>query len=120
MARSAENGLRKPYDKKTDVYSWSMLMWYFLALEPPYGMYTPNMIVDRVHRKGYRPLVDDKWPDRVSDLLTECWATRITMRPSFTEVAGVLKKQIEELEPMIGQALQRRPEQSARLESLEV
>lgn len=33
-----EVGLGLPYNLKADVYSWSMLMWYILALEPPVSL----------------------------------------------------------------------------------
>ena len=33
-----EVGLGQPYNLAADVYSWSMLMWFMLALEPPFGL----------------------------------------------------------------------------------
>ena len=35
---SPEVGLGLPYNLKADVYSWSMLMWYIMALEPPVSL----------------------------------------------------------------------------------
>jgi len=33
--QAPEVGLGLPYNLKADVYSWAMLMWYIMALEPP-------------------------------------------------------------------------------------
>lgn len=55
-----ENGLGRPYNLKADVYSWSMVMWYIMALEPPMGLYTPRMIVEKVFTNGYRPATNVK------------------------------------------------------------
>lgn len=85
-----EVGLRKPYNLKADVYSWSMLMWYILELEPPLGMYTPKMFRDRVFKKGTRPAVMDHWPKSIPNLLKKCWSANIDIRPSFAEIKVIL------------------------------
>jgi hypothetical protein len=33
-----EVGKGEPYNLKADVYSWSMLFWFIIKLEPPMGM----------------------------------------------------------------------------------
>jgi serine/threonine protein kinase len=93
-----EVGLQKPYNLKADVYSWSMLMWYILALEPPMGLYTPRMIVDRVFRKGVRPATQEKWSDGLKKLLKEAWSASIDERPSFPEIMLILRDEVEALD----------------------
>lgn len=85
-----EVGLRKPYNLKADVYSWSMLMWYILELEPPLGVYTPQMFRDRVFKKGTRPAVMDDWPTLIPKLMKKCWHSNIHERPDFKEIKEVL------------------------------
>ena len=89
-----EVGLGKPYNASADVYSWGMVMWFILALEPPFGHYTERMIKDRVHAKGYRPAVFKRWNELISELLRASWDTNIEERPSFLEITLVLKQQL--------------------------
>jgi serine/threonine protein kinase len=96
-----EVGLLKPYNQKVDVYSWAMLMWYIMALEPPLGMYTPNMFLDRVFRRGYRPAIKDKWPEGIKSLIREGWDDNCTIRPSFEDIKQRLKEFAREQDPEI-------------------
>lgn len=81
-----EVGLRKPYNFKADVYSWSQLMWYILELEPPLGVYTPEMFKERVFKRGTRPAVMDWWPEGMCPLMKRCWSSKIDERPTFAEI----------------------------------
>lgn len=89
-----EVGMKQPYNLKADVYSWSMLMWYFLELEPPLGVYTPEMFRDRVFKKGTRPAIMSDWPDLMPKLLKKCWSGKISNRPTFSEIKDVLNTQM--------------------------
>ena len=68
-----------------------MIMWFILALEPPFGFYTESMIMDRVLKRGSRPAIFDSWPDPMKDLLKRSWATNIHDRPTFHEIGKKLK-----------------------------
>jgi serine/threonine protein kinase len=81
-----EVGLRNPYNFKADVYSWSQLMWYILELEPPLGVYTPQMFCERVFKRGTRPAVMESWPKHMAPLMKQCWSANISERPTFKEV----------------------------------
>lgn len=96
-----EVGLRKPYNFKADVYSWSMLMWNIMALEPPLGLYTPNMFVDRVFNKQYRPAINEKWPSGVGSLIRDSWEADFNHRPDFLDIMDRLKMVASELDPEI-------------------
>jgi serine/threonine protein kinase len=89
-----EVGLGKPYNKKADVYSWSMLMWYMLALEPPFGLYSEKMLAERVFKRNYRPKVFSRWPAAVSKIMQQAWHEDIAERPSFQEISRVLKQEV--------------------------
>lgn len=94
-----EVGLREPYNLKADVYSWSMLMWYIMALEPPMGMYTPKMFVDRVFQMGCRPATNDKWPAGINQLMKQCWSEDIDERPWFGEIKASIKNLLVDIDP---------------------
>ncbi|KAL3929543.1 MAG: hypothetical protein SGBAC_012161, partial [Bacillariaceae sp.] len=76
-----EVGLGMPYNLSVDVYSWSMMMWFILALEPPYGFYTEDMIIDRVFRRGSRPAVFESWSHELGNLMKCSWDSTISKRP---------------------------------------
>lgn len=95
---SPEVGTGKPYNEKADVYSFAILLWYFMALEPPFGLYTERMILDRVP-KGNRPVLMDAWPEGVKKLLNMCWSGKISSRPSFETVMKLLTKEVTSIDP---------------------
>jgi serine/threonine protein kinase len=92
-----EVGLCKPYNALADVYSWSMLMWYILSLEPPMGFYTTDMFLDRVFQRGTRPSIDEKWPNVFDTLLRDCWSDNISQRPTFKSIAQILQEELVEM-----------------------
>ena len=94
-----EVGLRRPYNLSADVYSWSMIMWYIMALEPPFGAYLPNMFLERVFQKGYRPAMKDKWSDELKTLMKDSWSTNISERPNFETIQKTLREVAKSLDP---------------------
>jgi serine/threonine protein kinase len=96
-----EVGLKQPYGLKADVYSWSMIMWYSMALEPPMGMYTPNMFIDRVFKKGYRPALKDKWPEGLKDLMKKCWSANADERLDFEDIMVALQREVDLVDPEV-------------------
>ncbi|KAL3912663.1 MAG: hypothetical protein SGILL_006794 [Bacillariaceae sp.] len=89
-----EVGSGDHYNEKCDVYSWSMLMWYMLALEPPFGMYTEDMIMDRSWNRGYRPVIFRRWTRNMKELIKSCWDAKPTSRMSFLQITLALKKEL--------------------------
>jgi serine/threonine protein kinase len=90
-----EVGLGLPYNQKADVYSWSMLFWYILALEPPLGTFTNSMFVDRVFTRGCRPAVNGKWSKCIRRILKHSWQSDISKRLDFQTVLKTLRKEIQ-------------------------
>jgi serine/threonine protein kinase len=89
-----EVGLGKPYTITADVYSWSMILWYMLALEPPLGLYSEKMIAERVFNKNYRPTVFKRWSDAIKEVMQASWNQDQALRPTFETVSEVIKKEI--------------------------
>jgi len=90
---SPENLQMKPYNLKTDIYSWAMIMWNILALEPPFALYTEQMIMDRVCSRGYRPKIFSTWSARMSKTIRLSWSANINERPSFAEISAELAEE---------------------------
>ena len=95
---SPENLHGKPYNLKTDVYSWAMIMWNILALEPPFALYTEQMIIDRVCNRGYRPKIFSTWSARISKTMRFSWSANINERPGFAEISTVLADESKEID----------------------
>ena len=93
-----EVGKRERYNLTADVYSMSMLLWQMMALEPPLGLYTPEMMVDRVFTKGHRPYVNENWPEIIQNLLRRGWDKDTKVRPSMEQVMRELRQIVDELE----------------------
>lgn len=95
---SPENLQGKPYNLKTDVYSWAMIMWNILALEPPFALYTEEMIIDRATRRGYRPKIFSTWSDRMTHVMKKGWSANPNERPAFSEIATELMHEEAEID----------------------
>lgn len=96
---SPENAKCQPYNLLTDVYSWAMIMWFIMALEPPFALYTESMILARVTERGYRPKTFSSWSPRIGRIINRSWSADIHVRPSFAEIAQELKKELVEVDP---------------------
>ena len=93
-----EVGLGETYNLSADVYSWAMVTWFILALEPPFGLYTENMITERVHKRGVRPAIFRRWNDVIGEMLRCAWDPDLHTRPNFLEITLVLKQELIDCE----------------------
>ncbi len=93
-----EVGLGQAYNLSADVYSWSMVMWFILALEPPFGFFTESMISSRVHTKGVRPSIFRRWNEVLGEMLRCAWDPDLHNRPNFLEITLVLKQELIDTE----------------------
>nr|XP_043607705.1 integrin-linked protein kinase 1-like [Erigeron canadensis] len=89
----------RKYDKKVDVFSFSMILYEMLEGEPPlshYEAYEAAKCVAEGHRphfrsKGYTP--------ELKELTESCWAADMNKRPSFLEILKKLEKIKESIPP---------------------
>jgi hypothetical protein len=86
--------LGEPYELSCDAYSFSMLLWHIMSLEPPFGYYSDSRIIERVVKKGKRPTVYKKWPRAIGDMLRLAWGDNAFERPSFVEIVSILKQEL--------------------------
>lgn len=90
-----EVALGKPYNETVDVYSFGLLLYQILSLEPPFEGLTIKSFPKIVYEKGGRPVVDKKWPVEISSLIQSCWSQSIRDRPSMARVTSVLSKELD-------------------------
>jgi len=92
-----EVAMRKPYNEKADVYSFSLTLYYILALEKPYEYLSKQDHKEKIVKGGERPPIDSQWPREIQILLHKAWSPKIAARPSMTEVLATLNDVICDL-----------------------
>jgi hypothetical protein len=70
-----------PYDWKTDVYSFAMLLYVLATRKPPFGMLDPQAIVAKV-QAGERPSIPLRVPSGITGLIRKCWDQDPARRPT--------------------------------------
>lgn len=88
--------LQKGYvGRFTDIYSFGMLLWEMATSDVPFAEVDYNQIVLETVN-GRRPQIPDSTPNTVLDLITSCWDSDYTTRPSATQVIRQLKLAVSE------------------------
>eukprot|EP00002_Diphylleia_rotans_P006346 TRINITY_DN1572_c0_g1_i7.p1 TRINITY_DN1572_c0_g1~~TRINITY_DN1572_c0_g1_i7.p1 ORF type:complete len:1163 (+),score=185.46 TRINITY_DN1572_c0_g1_i7:1196-4684(+) len=86
MAPEVVGGLE--YTRKSDVYSYAIIMWeVFTRLEPYYGEMAES-VVYRVRQEGLRPVVPAgvSVPTDLVGLMNKSWSQDENIRPEFNEI----------------------------------
>ena len=87
----------KPYNHKSEVYSFAIVAWEMIALKRPYDTITPETFTKRVAVSQERPKLDEKKiPPNVCALLERCWAADSDTRPEFSEVVQIMMTAVAE------------------------
>lgn len=88
--------LQKGYvGRFTDIYSFGMLLWEMATSDVPFAEVDYNQIVLETVN-GRRPQIPDSTPSTVLKLITSCWDSDYTTRPSATQVIRQLKLAVSE------------------------
>ena len=92
--------------QQSDVYSYGILMWEVLSRKIPFeGMNEAQIIAHLNEGKRPTPTPEDS-PDDLIELMQECWAQSVGMRPKFTGVFDELLGAAEALnKPFFGSPL---------------
>ncbi|KAK3035247.1 hypothetical protein RJ639_033881 [Escallonia herrerae] len=83
-----QTGVKKHYDHKVDVYSFSMVIWELLTNITPFKGRN-NMMVAYAAVKNQRPSIDDI-PKDIVPLLESCWAEEPADRSEFMQITECL------------------------------
>lgn len=87
-----------PYNRKADVYSFTVLFWQILSLEVPYDNYDYSFFYNNVMCGKDRPKISKSWPSRWTDLLECGWSRNLFERPSMAEYLSILEEEMVELQ----------------------
>ena len=105
-----------PYNETCDVFGFAILLWEMLSLECAFSdIQSRREFYYRLSIVGERPTVPASWPPRTKELLPQAWAIDCTQRPSFSQVADVLKADMLDLSTAtVSQPAKPMAEESAR------
>ena len=86
-----EVGLSLGYEMKADVYSFGILLWELCALAKPFSSITSSGKFERaVFRGGKRPVISNRWPTTIKELISSCWSAPPSERPTMLDVKSSL------------------------------
>lgn len=89
---------QRPYTLSADVYSFGMVFWQIMSLEPFLADITSKRsCVEQVVQQNVRPMLDDEWSDSIQELLKACWARHANKRPTMKHIYTTLQNEIQSL-----------------------
>eukprot|EP00934_Nitzschia_sp_Nitz4_P007087 Nitzschia sp. Nitz4//scaffold238_size30058//26817//28322//NITZ4_008007-RA/size30058-processed-gene-0.57-mRNA-1//1//CDS//3329543552//7077//frame0 len=90
-----EVALGNPYNEKSDVYSFAVMLWEMLSLRVPFASFSMRGLQDQVWSPPYlRPNLDKlNIPKEIETLLVQCWHSNYRARPHMKDIAVALKRQ---------------------------
>jgi serine/threonine protein kinase len=75
-----------PYTPKSDIYSFSMIMWEFTSGIPPFNHEAHDLELSLNICNGERPKIERNTPKCYVDLMKKCWDSNPTNRPTAVEL----------------------------------
>lgn len=92
-----------PYNRKADVYSWSMVAWEMLTLQKPFGDFSKQDHQRLVCEMGGTPnLSRHDLSDRMQSLLRNSWSRNVAKRWTSSRVCQELEEMVSELQAQQG------------------
>ncbi|KAL7539530.1 hypothetical protein ACHAXR_012828 [Thalassiosira sp. AJA248-18] len=86
-----EVGLSSGYGLPADVHSFGVLIWEMFAFKKPFSSIKSSEAFDReVFLGGLRPVMKDRWPTTMKDLMSNCWSASPSKRPTMLDVKSIL------------------------------
>eukprot|EP00162_Nutomonas_longa_P009391 comp19219_c0_seq3/m.35946 comp19219_c0_seq3/g.35946 ORF comp19219_c0_seq3/g.35946 comp19219_c0_seq3/m.35946 type:complete len:224 (-) comp19219_c0_seq3:151-822(-) len=79
--------------RASDIYAFALILWQMMSGEMPYSKEceSPVQIIYRVATQNFRPVIDERWPDPIKDLIRACWEHDPNLRPLATQVVTTLE-----------------------------
>ena len=83
---------KKPYTKKSDIYSFGMIMWEHTTGKKPFHDRPHNSLLISDILNGVRPQITDDAPEFYAELMKRCWDHDHENRPTAMEIRGCLQE----------------------------
>ncbi|XP_023515854.1 serine/threonine-protein kinase EDR1-like [Cucurbita pepo subsp. pepo] len=81
----------EPSNEKCDVYSFGIILWELATLRLPWSGMNPMQVVGAVGFQNRRLEIPKEVDTTVARIIWECWQTDPNLRPSFAQLANILK-----------------------------
>ena len=85
---------RTRYSVKVDVYSFGMVLWELWEKKRPFEEYTSRFDIMDAVRAGKRPIISENCPPTFKSLITRCWHSEPSRRPTFNYIVRYLKDEL--------------------------
>lgn len=82
---------KKQITLKSDVYSYGVVLWELVSRQRPWKDFNEAQVIWAVAELDKRPSVPEGFPDDFTAILSACWRTRPQQRPTWKELAHMLK-----------------------------
>ena len=91
--------LAKPYNQSCDVFSFGILLWEILSLQPAFNLFSPADFKQKVAIGGFRPsqTSSNNISSPLQGLIKSCWHVDPHARPTMAAVKDRLAKQLQML-----------------------
>ncbi|GMH50494.1 hypothetical protein TL16_g00787 [Triparma laevis f. inornata] len=94
---SPEVAWNKPYNEKSEVYSWAVVTWQIVERRVPFAMHSHVSMGKSVHAAPFArdAMTLELWPYGLDELIQKSWSHDMDARPSFPIIVKALRKIIE-------------------------
>lgn len=88
----------QPYNLKVDIYSFSIILWEILSNQTAYShIRRRRQLITEVVDEHVRPIIDEKWPERIVGMLESSFDRCITTRPRMKLWYKIIREELVDL-----------------------
>lgn len=81
----------EPYDEKSDVYSYGILLWELLTADIPFRGMKDVQVAMAVISNQTRPIIPQDCPPKLNKFIKMCWDQEAQRRPDFGSIARAIE-----------------------------